>query len=98
MPSQKQNFGYYGSKYWYGFGYDYAFSVDASVDYKYPIYNNNQFFVVEPQLTFLLGGHNYVSVQLFYLRFNVILDLTGFEITPFDYTLKADVVEYSEFC
>ena len=54
--------------------------------------------MAEPKLSLFVGGHNYVSIQLYFFRINVLIDLVGAEATFFDYTFKADVVEYKKVC
>lgn len=45
-----------------------------------------------------MGGHNWVTIDLYMIRLNLLIDVVGAEATPFDLTLKADTVEYSELC
>jgi hypothetical protein len=45
-----------------------------------------------------IGGRNWLTIALYFIRFNLFIDVTAIKVTPIDYSIKSDLVTYSKIC
>ena len=93
-----QNMGFYINQQAEGFGIDIGVVFDVNGGYRWPFFSANQYMVTNPKVRFQLGGKSWVTIILYMIKLQVFLDVNGYDITPFDYKVKLDVVDYKEVC
>ena len=80
------------------FGIEFGINFDVGLNWEVPLYNENQNLVSRIRTSALAGGRQYVTIQIWYLKIHVFFDVLPVRCTFFDFYMKANIVEYSDFC
>ena len=86
----------YSADGWWGINF--GLNFDIGVNWQMPLYNENQYLVSRIMAAAFVGGRQYVTIQLWYLKLNVFFDVYPVRCTFFDNYMRVDIVNYKDFC
>ena len=73
-------------------------NFDLGLAYELPLYNQDEYLVWRAIAHGFLGGRQYVTIKLGYVRLHGFFDLWGAKATFFDNFMRYDIVNYKDFC
>ena len=80
------------------FGISFGINFDVGVNWELPLYNENQYLVSRIRTSAFVGGRQWVTIQIWYLKINVYFDVWPVRCTFFENYMRVNIVEYKDFC
>ena len=80
------------------FGYNLGLNMDLGFSYTFPVYNQDNFLVFRQIIRGYLGGRNYFTVIMGYVKITIFLDAWAFNATVLDNYMRYNIVDYGGLC
>ncbi|CDW81507.1 UNKNOWN [Stylonychia lemnae] len=92
-----KNFGIFSDVMINNIGFNLGLSMDYSIGYNLPLYNDNQYLVWEQTAKTLFGGRSYLTIGFFLFKITLFADVIGGKASV-NFREKLDTIAFNEMC